>query len=174
MSLYYSIIFGILVAEVILFSILALPIPTKYRKPLTLVLIKPFKNPTVQVSIKCILCFILLLFLDSVNKVYNIETELNSEAAQGPDRIEFLSRKFLHQRNLYLTGMTLFLTFIVMRTFGLVNELLTLKDIYRSPKPNAVVEHEIKTKEEIVKLIEEKDAEIRRLKEKAEALQKQM
>ena len=70
--------------------------------------------------------------------------------------------------------MTLFLTFIVMRTFGLVNELLTLKDIYRSPKPNAVVEHEIKTKEEIVKLIEEKDAEIRRLKEKAEALQKQM
>lgn len=181
MSLYYSLIFGILVAEVGVFSILALPIPTKYRKPLTLVLLKPFKNSTVQVSIKCILAFILLLFLDSIGKVYTIEKELRHEHHQGQERIEILSRKFFQQRNMYLTGITLFLTFIVTRTFGLVNELLQLKERYRSHASiagNKPVDKDSSapatSKKELLAQIKAKNEEIALLKEKAESLQKDL
>ncbi|CCD24747.1 Yet3p NDAI_0D04330 [Naumovozyma dairenensis CBS 421] len=140
MSLYYSLVFAILVTEIILFAILALPIPSKFRKPLTLILLKPFKIPPIQIALKCILSFILLLFIDSINKVININKELSTTSSNSNptpaisssnDRIEILSRKFFAQRNMYLTGITLFLTFIVMRTFTLVNELLDLKDRYR-------------------------------------------
>lgn len=169
MSLYNSIIFGILVAEVVVFSLLALPIPSKYRKPLTLVLIKPFKNSTVQITVKCVLGFILLLFVDSINKVYNINHhELNQSKnglIQGTEKIEIMSRKFLQQRNMYLTGITLFLTFIVTRTFDLVDELLALKSNLR--------EDNLFNKEKLREMITEKDKEIDRLKEKVIALQQE-
>ncbi|KAK5780572.1 Yet3p PWA37_003210 [Arxiozyma heterogenica] len=169
MTLYNSIIFGILVAEVVVFSLLALPIPSKYRKPLTLVLIKPFKNKTVQITVKCVLGFILLLFVDSINKVYNINhhelNQLKSGLIQGTEKIEIMSRKFLQQRNMYLTGITLFLTFIVTRTFDLVDELLTLKSNLR--------EDNLFNKEKLHEMIKEKDKEIDRLKEKVIALQQE-
>lgn len=186
MSLYYSLVFVILVIEIGIFSVLALPIPTKFRKPLTLILLKPFENEIVQVTIKCILGFILLLFLDTINKVYNIDKELmaasNANAKGGgvysQDRIEVLSRKFFAQRNMYLTGMTLFLTFTVVRTFNLVQELLQLKDKYHkeSPKFDTKSEEKVNSdiKESLLEQIKEKELEIARLKEKAEALQNEM
>lgn len=189
MSLYYSLVFGVLVVEVVVFSILALPIPTKLRRPLTLVLLKPFQNEVVQITIKFILGFILLLFVDTINKVYNIDRELSGATADArtakgsgvmssQDRIELLSRKFFAQRNMYLTGMTLFLTFTVVRTFSLVQELLQLKDKYRKESPKFDTTQSEKNNEErqkeLQREIEEKDAEIERLKEKAEALQSEM
>ncbi|QLQ80831.1 hypothetical protein HG537_0E01860 [Torulaspora globosa] len=187
MSLYYTLVFGVLVFEVVIFSVLALPMPTKFRKPLTLVLLRPFRNEVVQITIKVVLGFILLLFVDTINKVYNIDRELagtSAAAAKGgavvssQDRIELLSRKFFAQRNMYLTGMTLFLTFTVVRTFGLVQELLQQKDRYRKESPKfdtseSEKENE-KRKRELLEEIERKDAEIARLKEKAEALQAEM
>lgn len=169
MSLYYSLIFAILVVEIAVFTLLALPIPTKFRRPLTLVLLKPFKNSNVQVAIKCILCFILLLFIDSINKVYNINKELSVDFAQGHEKIELLSRKFFQQRNLYLTGITLFLTFIVTKTFALVNELLNLKTTYR--KDDNLNKKDL-TVEELKKLIREKEDMISDLQTKASALEK--
>lgn len=187
MSLYYSFVFGCLVVEVAIFSILALPIPTKFRKPLTLILLKPFQNEVVQITIKVILGFILLLFVDTINKVYNIDRELtgaSSANAKGgaivssQDRIELLSRKFFAQRNMYLTGMTLFLTFTVVRTFNLVQELLQQKDRYRkeSPKFDTAKSERAneQRKQQLLDEIKAKDAEIARLKEKAEALQAEM
>lgn len=186
MSLYYSLVFAVLVSEVVIFSVLALPIPTRLRKPLTLVLLRPFQNEIVQITIKCVLGFILLLFVDTINKVYNIDRELTAASSANSkgggvysqDRIEVLSRKFFAQRNMYLTGMTLFLTFTVVRTFGLVQELLQLKDKYRKESPKFdTKEDEARNAErrrEMLQEIDDKDREIARLKEKAEALQKEM
>ncbi|AJU80917.1 Yet3p [Saccharomyces cerevisiae YJM1615] len=202
MSLYYTLVFAILVVEIFMFSILALPIPSRYRRPLTLLLLKPFKSSTVQVAIKCILGFILLLFIDCINRVYSIDKELqlssasqNNGAIIAQDRIEVLSRKFFAQRNMYLTGITLFLTFVVVRTFGLVIELLTMKDIYRASPPVAssdVKKNDSVTAEaaaqsgpskddhgdeknfELLKKIQDIDDEIARLKEKSESLQEEM
>lgn len=177
MSLYYNLVFGVLSTEIVVFTILALPLPSKFRKPITLVLAKPFRSPTVQVTIKCILGFILLLFVDTINRVYSINTELfdASQSNMPYDRTEIQSRKFYAQRNMYLTGITLFLTFASVRTFGLVWELLELKEDYRgtasSPTPSLSV---TATREELKKLIKEKDEEINLLKEQAEELQKEL
>ncbi|SCU77731.1 LAMI_0A02146g1_1 [Lachancea mirantina] len=167
MTLYYTLIFGVLVAEMTMFILLMLPVPSKYRRPVTLALVKPFEQPQIQVAVKCVLVFILLLFVDTINRVYKIESELNVNpvAASGSDRAEVLSRKFYAQRNMYLTGITLFLTFTVFRTFHLVSELLTSKEVYRADPAD---------KNQIKKEIAGIDAEIASLKERAESLQADM
>lgn len=154
---------------------------------MTLLLLKPFRLPTVQVAIKCILGFVLILFVDCITKVYNINRELNmgknpnsnSAATSGgtvlsQNRIEVISRKFLAQRNMYLTGITLFLTFIVVRTYALVNQLLTLKDNYRAFDQKEETPETKEKREELLAQIAEKDKEIARLQEKATLLQKEM
>lgn len=121
-----------------------------------------------QITVKCILGFISLLFADSINKVYNINRnelgQLNG-MVQGTEKIEIMSRKFLQQRNMYLTGITLFLTFIVTKTFALVEELLALKANLR--------EDALYDKDKLRAMIKENDKEIDRLKEKVIALQQE-
>ncbi|CAG58355.1 uncharacterized protein GVI51_D00583 [Nakaseomyces glabratus] len=191
MSLYYALVFGILVLEIAVFSVLSLPLPTRIRRPMMLVLLKPFRAPTVQVGIKCILGFILILFIDCITKVYNINRELNAGSkgqsntagATGgtvfaQDRIEVVSRKFLAQRNMYLTGITLFLTFVVVRTYALVSELFQLKDNYRAAEgedtKGMTPEEAEKRRKELLEEIDRKEKEINRLTEKATLLQKEM
>ncbi|SCU97543.1 LAFA_0G11958g1_1 [Lachancea sp. 'fantastica'] len=171
MTLYYTFVFGILAFEMVMFLLLALPIPSKYRKPVTMALIRPFRLTQVQVAIKCILGFILLLFVDTINRVYTINSELSQTSlAAGvgvSDRNEVQSRKFYAQRNMYLTGITLFLTFTVFRTYGLVWELLELKEKYRKEPDNMDVD-------DLKKQIADADKEIKSLKERAESLQAEM
>ncbi|EHN03271.1 Yet3p [Saccharomyces cerevisiae x Saccharomyces kudriavzevii VIN7] len=109
--------------------------------------------------------------------------------------LRYSQENFLAQRNMYLTGITLFLTFVVVRTFGLVIELLTMKDIYRASPP--VASSDVKKNDpvtataaaqsgaskddhgdeknfEILEKIQNIDDEISRLKEKSESLQDEM
>ncbi|SCU90236.1 LAME_0E07646g1_1 [Lachancea meyersii CBS 8951] len=169
MTLYYTFVFGILAIEMVMFLLLALPVPSKYRKPVTMALIRPFRLTQIQVAIKCILGFIMLLFVDTINRVYSINAELSqtSIAAGVSDRNEVQSRKFYAQRNMYLTGITLFLTFTVFRTYGLVWELLELKENYRTDSENMNID-------DLKKQIEDADKEIKSLKERAEGLQAEM
>lgn len=181
MSIYYKMVFGILVTEVSVFSVLALPLPSKIRKPLVSVLVRPFLNDVIQMGIKCMLAFVLLLFVDSINRLYTVEQELdavNPAGAYSSSRMEVLSRKFFAQRNMYLTGITLFLTFVVVRTFNLVRELLQLKDHYQISSPDydttAKEKRNMELKKELESQIAERDTEIERLREKAKALQKEI
>ncbi|SCU98497.1 LADA_0H13388g1_1 [Lachancea dasiensis] len=169
MTLYYTFVFGILAFEMVMFLLLALPVPSKYRKPVTMALIRPFRLTQVQVAVKCILAFILLLFVDTINRVYSVNAELSqtSLASGVSDRNEVQSRKFYAQRNMYLTGITLFLTFTVFRTYGLVWELLELKESYRAEPENMDVD-------DLKKQIKDAEKEIQSLKERAEGLQADM
>lgn len=178
MSLYHSLVFAILVVELITLTLLGLPLPSKFKKPVISALSKPFFSPTVQITIKCLLAFILLLFVDSINKVYSVEGELDKlkEVGTGTHpqgRMEILSRKFFWQRNMYLTGITLFLTFVLSRTVNLVWELFELKEDYhlilKSEEDKLAPQQKALEKE-----IESVDEEITRLKEQASALQKEM
>lgn len=169
MTLYYTFVFGILAFEMVMFLLLAMPVPSKFRKPITMALIKPFRLTQVQVAIKCVLAFILLLFIDTINRVYSINSELSQTplASGVSDRNEVQSRKFYAQRNMYLTGITLFLTFTVFRTYGLVWELLEMKEKFRAV-PNQM------NVEDLQKQIEAADKEIASMKERAEGLQADM
>lgn len=112
----------------------------------------------VQYWLKITFIFILILFIDSVNRVYRVQVELAaatekanssgyappppranvqenkklttsiSAAIMGHERLEVQARKFYSQRNMYLCGFTLFLSLILNRTYTMILEVLRLED----------------------------------------------
>ena len=82
--------------------------------------------------------FILILFVDSVNRVYRVQVEAaqasNSQsgaAVIGHERTEVQARKFYSQRNMYLCGFTLFLSLILNRTYIMILDTLRLEEKIR-------------------------------------------
>ncbi|KAK7751201.1 Endoplasmic reticulum transmembrane protein 3 [Diatrype stigma] len=123
-----------------LFMLLVIPLPfTLRRKIFTFI----SENPIVaklQYGLKITFIFILILFLDSVNRVYRVQVELaaatdsakGSAAVMGHERLEVQARKFYSQRNMYLCGFTLFLSLILNRTYVMILETLRLEQKLKS------------------------------------------
>lgn len=180
MALYYNLVFGLLVTEVVFFTILSLPYPRKIRRTVLTTVSKPFRNEKFQIALKCILGFVLVLFADSVNRVMSVNSELEGSKANNSgvfhDRSEIQARRFYSQRNMYLCGFTLFLTMILLRTYSLVTELLITKDKVDSLKTeDNIHETDAEDSPELIKLkseLADKDQELKSLKDKAEGLSK--
>ncbi|KAI1179102.1 B-cell receptor-associated protein 31-like-domain-containing protein [Nemania sp. FL0916] len=151
MTLYYTLVFLLLVAEMALFMLLVIPMPFAVkRRMFTYVphqLASPFRvfhdflseNPVIakiQYGLKITFIFILILFLDSVNRVYRVQVELaaatdsskGQAAVMGHERLEVQARKFYSQRNMYLCGFTLFLSLILNRTYIMILDMLRLEE----------------------------------------------
>ncbi|KAI9893907.1 MAG: hypothetical protein M1814_005460 [Vezdaea aestivalis] len=137
--------------------------------------------------------FILILFLDSVNRVYRVQVELaaatenNAQAGRaavlGSERMEVQARKFYSQRNMYLCGFTLFLSLILNRTYIMILDVLRLEEkvkLYEGNKKatgkssdklaNAGDAGEIGRLKNIIK---EKDRDIETLKKQSEGLSRE-
>ncbi|KAJ4297044.1 Endoplasmic reticulum transmembrane protein 3 [Collariella sp. IMI 366227] len=103
MTLYYTLVFLLLVAEMALFMLLILPLPFAMRRRLFTFI---SENPIVakiQYWLKITFVFILILFIDSVNRVYRVQVELaaatentgqSAPAIMGHERLEVQARKF--------------------------------------------------------------------------------
>jgi len=87
-----------------------------------------------QYGMKITFIFILILFIDSVNRVYRVQLELAESREQqggavlGHERMEVQARKFYSQRNMYLCGFTLFLSLILNRTYTMILDILRLEE----------------------------------------------
>ncbi|OGM50107.1 BAP31 domain protein [Aspergillus bombycis] len=135
MTLYYSLVFCLLVFEMVIFIGLIVPLPfTIKRKLFTFISESPIVAK-LQYGMKITFIFILILFIDSVNRVYRVQLEVTNfskenmgAAALGTDRMEVQARKFYSQRNMYLCGFTLFLSLILNRTYTMILEVLRLED----------------------------------------------
>ncbi|KFY71373.1 hypothetical protein V499_08424 [Pseudogymnoascus sp. VKM F-103] len=134
MTLYYSLVFMLLVAEMGLFVLLIVPLPFNWRLKLYTFISESPVIAKIQYGLKITFIFILILFLDSVNRVYRVQVELAlaSEQSQtgavlGHERMEVQARKFYSQRNMYLCGFTLFLSLILNRTYLMIMETLRLE-----------------------------------------------
>merc|ERR1711939_928541 len=87
-----------------------------------------------QYGMKITFIFILILFIDSVNRVYRVQMELSmsknqggaAAAVAGSERMEVQARKFYSQRNMYLCGFTLFLS-LILDTLRLESEVKSLR-----------------------------------------------
>lgn len=175
MALYYNLVFGLLVFEMIFFGVLSLPYPRKIRRSILSTVSAPFKNEQFQIAIKCILGFVLVLFIDSVNRVYAVTTELHSSTASPGstavvDRSEVQARRFYAQRNMYLCGFTLFLTLILTRTYSLVAELIATKDKVDDLKSTETVTEDSATVAKLKKELAQKDEDLEILKNQAKSL----
>ncbi|KAK7698091.1 Endoplasmic reticulum transmembrane protein 3 [Diaporthe eres] len=123
-------------AEMALFMFLIVPMPFSLKRRVFTFI---SENPIVaklQYGLKITFIFILILFIDSVNRVYRVQVELsavteggnNAQAIMGHERLEVQARKFYSQRNMYLCGFTLFLSLILNRTYIMILEVLRLEE----------------------------------------------
>ncbi|KKA27533.1 hypothetical protein TD95_005013 [Thielaviopsis punctulata] len=147
MTLYYSLVFFLLMFEVAVFFMLVVPMPYTFKKKLFKYNL-PYpirRSPLVakaQYWLKITFVFVLILFADSVMRVYRVQIELfaATEAAAknagagilGHERTEVQARKFYAQRNMYLCGFTLLLSLILNRTYSMILELIRLEEKVRT------------------------------------------
>ncbi|KAH8550819.1 B-cell receptor-associated protein 31-like-domain-containing protein [Umbelopsis sp. PMI_123] len=122
----YTMVFALLVLEMLIFGLLVIPLPRHWRSALLNFI---SKSPLVARGIhllKILFVFVLLLFIDAVNRLQKHQTSApESGNMYGHDpRLDasLAAKKFYTQRNMYLTGFTLFLSLILERTFKLVLE----------------------------------------------------
>ncbi|PSK35286.1 hypothetical protein C7M61_004744 [Candidozyma pseudohaemuli] len=178
MALYYSLVFGLLVVEMLFFTILSLPFPRKVRRTVLATVSKPFTSEHVQIITKCIFGFVAVLFIDSVNRVYTVTTDLSGPGSERGmiDRSEVQARKFYAQRNMYLCGFALFLTLLTTRAYSLVAELVFTKDklddYNKEHGDIAPTEGDSEEIQQLKKELAAKDEELSTLKEQAEGLSK--
>ncbi|CAI4218582.1 unnamed protein product [Parascedosporium putredinis] len=185
MTLYYTLVFVLLMAEMATFMLLILPLPyTIKRKLLTFISESPFVAK-IQYWMKITFIFILILFIDSVNRVYRVQVDLalateNSKngpaAVMGHERLEVQARKFYSQRNMYLCGFTLFLSLILNRTYVMILEVVLLEDrlrAYESSTGKKVDPASVYEKEKLRRELAAKETDMQALKKQAEGLQRE-
>lgn len=188
MTLYYSLVFLLLVAEMVIFCALIVPLPFTWRRKLFTFISESPIIAKLQYGMKITFIFILILFIDSVNRVYRVQVELaafaksdrgGAAALGGSERMEVQARKFYSQRNMYLCGFTLFLSLILNRTYVMILDVLRLEEEVKSLKGDPAAKKGSSLKDagnvgEIGRLKEElaaKDRDMATLKKQVEGMQ---
>lgn len=142
MTLYYTLVFVLLMFEMALFMLLIIPLPFGVKRKIFTFISESPIVAKIQYWMKITFIFILILFIDSVNRVYRVQVELaaaseqtkhgSGAAVMGHERLEVQARKFYSQRNMYLCGFTLFLSLILNRTYVMILEVMRLEDKLRT------------------------------------------
>ncbi|KAI9853075.1 MAG: hypothetical protein M1838_001576 [Thelocarpon superellum] len=156
MTLYFSLVFLMLVGEMSLFLLLIVPLPFTWRRKLFAFISHSPLVAKLQYGMKISFLAVLILFIDSVNRVYRVQielaaasestnsggqvTQLSSRAVVmgGSERMEVQARKFYSQRNMYLCGFTLFLSLILNRTYMMILDVLRLEEKVKALQGDAV------------------------------------
>lgn len=163
MSIYFAFVFFLLITEMVLFLALIVPLPSKIT-PLKKHFVRSlnyiaYTNETTKIVSRSIFVFIFLMFVDSIKKLQNIsltsntyrkseffsnslKNEYTGSQIEALNKNEYYREKFFAQRNMYLTGFTLFLCFLILRTIHITNELL---DSLAIKKQHDATKHDINT-----------------------------
>jgi len=189
MTLYYSLVFLLLVTEMLIFCALIVPLPFTWRRKLFTFISESPIIAKLQYGMKITFIFILILFIDSVNRVYRVQIELSGSddqgrsgvAAGGIERMEVQARKFYSQRNMYLCGFTLFLSLILNRTYVMILDVLRLEEEVKGLKGDPVGKKGKSAKDiggpgevgALRKELEAKDRDMANLKKQVENMQKE-
>ncbi|KAF2622975.1 endoplasmic reticulum protein-like protein [Macroventuria anomochaeta] len=192
MTLYYSLVFLLLVTEMLIFCALIVPLPFTWRRKLFTFISESPIVAKLQYGMKITFIFILILFVDSVNRVYRVQVELSSFGGNpqqggqaslgGIERMEVQARKFYSQRNMYLCGFTLFLSLILNRTYVMILDVLRLEEELKTYRGETGTKKGSSLKDvqggagEVGKLKNElaaKDRDMENLKKQVENMQKE-
>jgi len=164
MSLPYTMVFALLMTEMLVFIALILPLPHNWRRGTLKFLSQSPLMGQVQHIMKIIFVFVFVLFVDSVNRVVKVEVASEHSHHHQPDHMSqsnVAARRFYAQRNMYLTGFTLFLSLILNRSFFMILDLLQSEEKMETIRIEASVqskeyeralESETKLKKEVKEL----------------------
>ncbi|KAI9595199.1 B-cell receptor-associated protein 31-like-domain-containing protein [Syncephalis fuscata] len=131
MTLYYTIIFGLLVAEA--------PLPLGFRKKLFTLLSRSDVVARLEYSLKI---FVFVLFLDSLNRMWRTQSDLERRDTMPDSRTDtnLHLKMFYNQRNMYLTGFTLFLSLIVARVHTIMVKMVEREEEFDRVKRSTAVQ----------------------------------
>ncbi|KAI9279973.1 B-cell receptor-associated protein 31-like-domain-containing protein [Umbelopsis sp. AD052] len=175
MTLHYTLVFGLMVTEMVAFVLLILPLPAHWRKSLFLFISRSPLISKIQYCLKISFVGVLVLFIDAVNRLQNTVATENMDG-QVPGAVpvaqnlqmdsSFAARKFYAQRNIYLTGSTLLLSLILNRTYSLILELLAAQEAATAAQNGEVNDGEMTRLKAELKELREKDSDVAGFKEK--------
>ncbi|KAI0331355.1 B-cell receptor-associated 31-like protein [Cubamyces sp. BRFM 1775] len=144
MTVYYTLTFMLLAAEMVTFCILVAPLPHVVRKKLFHFLSESPIIAKLAYGIKIAFIFIAILFVDAVQRMWRItaEADLAKSSGTGAQDVRaetnMAARKFYAQRNTYLTGFCLFLSLVLTRTFYILLDLIHTQEEYAKLKNETV------------------------------------
>ncbi|KAF9098669.1 hypothetical protein BGX29_007497 [Mortierella sp. GBA35] len=149
----------------IVFILLILPLPQSWRRGTLKFLSQSPLMGQVQHVMKIVFVFVFVLFVDSLNRVAKV-VEISESSHHHHDHgseSNVAARRFYAQRNMYLTGFTLFLSLILNRSFFMILDLLQSEEKIETIRNEAsqqskdyerVLESETKLKKEVKELSE--------------------
>jgi len=143
MTIYYSLTFLLLAAEMITFCVLVAPLPYAVRKRLFSFLSHSPIIAKIAYGLKISFIFVAILFADALQRMFRITAESDLAKSNRGGVItdvrsdtNLAAKKFYAQRNVYLTGFCLFLSLVLTRTFYIIIDLLRTQEEYATLKKN--------------------------------------
>ncbi|KAI0354234.1 B-cell receptor-associated 31-like protein [Trametes cingulata] len=144
MTVYYTLTFMLLAAEMATFCVLVAPLPHVVRKKLFHFLSESPIIAKLAYGVKIAFIFIAILFVDAVQRMWRVtaEADLAKSSGSGAQDVRaetnMAARKFYAQRNTYLTGFCLFLSLVLTRTFYILLDLIHTQEEYAKLKNETV------------------------------------
>ncbi|KAH6912062.1 endoplasmic reticulum protein [Coprinopsis sp. MPI-PUGE-AT-0042] len=141
MTVYYTLTFLLLGAEMVTFCVLVAPLPYTIRKNLFKFLSDSPIIAKVAYALKISFIFVGILFVDAMQRMFRVSAEADLAKANPQGGIQnahtdtsIAARKFYSQRNTYLTGFTLFLSLVLTRVFYIMLDLIHTQEEYAKMK----------------------------------------
>ncbi|WVF69011.1 hypothetical protein IAT40_003785 [Kwoniella sp. CBS 6097] len=170
-------------SELALFGAIVCPMPFALRKRMFHFLSENPIVAKVQYGLKITFIFVAVLFVDALQRMVRIAQE-GAAAKAKPDvtdvrtETNYAARRFYAQRNLYLTGATLFLSLLLARVFYIVLDFIHVQESYTALQTkvakqsgasgeNQELRNRIKELEAELKTGQSKDRDFENLKKQA-------
>jgi len=125
-----------------MFGVLVSPLPYRVRKALFHWLSHSPIVAKIAYGLKISFIFIMVLFVDALQRMWRTAEE--AEAAKRTQGLHDVraetnhaAKKFYSQRNVYLTGFTLFLSLVLTRVFAIILDLIETQTAYGALKQQA-------------------------------------
>ncbi|KAJ2508877.1 Endoplasmic reticulum transmembrane protein 3 [Coemansia sp. RSA 2052] len=124
-TLQYTGVFALLLAEIFVFVLLILPMPTRWKRAMITWSSRSVVAQRVFYSVRIAFGFILLLFCDAVMRLRKVDQEKHKTRLVDEHALcQMKVQQFYAQRNTYLTGITMFLGLILISTHSLIAQLV--------------------------------------------------
>jgi len=122
-----------------MFGVLVSPLPYKIRKALFHWLSHSTIVAKIAYGLKISFIFIMVLFVDALQRMWRTAEEAEAaKRSQGMHDVRsetnHAAKKFYSQRNVYLTGFTLFLSLVLTRVFAIILDLIETQTAYATLK----------------------------------------
>jgi len=160
MTIYYSLTFLLLAAEMVTFCLLVLPLPFAVKRKVFAFLHTSPIVGKIAYGLKISFIFVAILFVDALQRMLRVSAETTAVKTGQNQPIHDIrtetniaARKFYAQRNVYLTGFCLFLSLILTRTFYIILDLIHTQEEYAKLKTSTATSS--RSKEDQTKQIEE-------------------